>query len=280
MSLRLRTLRNTFAWFVLGVFAAGCKTAPPPSDIPEEEEEDVETKTALTEMMQHRAFVQLKTGVMIPFNNEFETAGIADGVSGVKGALETIQKGMWLGMEFDYARVHSSKPVSLNWNSPEQIQRSNEEFNNASTEQLMNYHDRFQVMLTWDYDIPLGKKAPKKQWDLYSPIFRLGLGLGGMVVNPEEADGVKFRTDFNNAWGFVGRPNLGLTFPFQQHVQAFLEFNLDFVVGSLNASDGFGINMDGTAPTSLGDTTTQNIEDKNAVQYSTANFYFGLIFEW
>ena len=262
----------SFRWSIYAVFscslgflAPGCSTPPPPGS---EEEESIEAMTERTEMMKHRARLEPKVGIAIPVNNRFNTATIADGgVSGIKGAFEAVQKGMWLGVEFDYANIESNHPLT----DPQQLVTNGA---NLKTEDLMKTFDRYEFLFVWEYDIPLGRNQPKaeaSEWDFYSPIFRPGLGLGMLTVNPKESSGNvgPARREFDNLYTFLARPTLSLLFPFHQNFGLFAEADFDWSPQS---------QLTGTGPSQSGGRVNTDIGSN--VQFSTLNFWLGITFEF
>jgi hypothetical protein len=193
---------------------------------------------------------------MIPLNSEFKPSGPMDGTSGIKGSLEAVQRGLFLGIEFDYAEIESKNPL------PPQTPNGS-----TKTERLMENFDAYKLFLTIDYDVPLGDYQPdleKSKFDFYSPIFRFGLGLGAICINASEAPGNTL-TSFDKQFQFVGRPTVSFLFPFHPNFAVFIEGNFDWVPK---------IRMTGSAS---GESV--NIGD-NSVDFSTANIWFGLSFQF
>ncbi len=233
---------------LLGMLAFGCRTVPVAQFSEFEEGEDIEGLVVRTEMMKHRGRAEPKTGIMIPINTSFDIATPADGVSGIKASYEAIQKGMFFGIEFNYVNFESKSPITRG--SSQAVQLA------ADTEDLMKEFDRYQMMLTWDYDIPLGES-------LYSPIFRFGIGLGAVAIHPHEADGNTL-IDIDDFFMFVGRPSVGFRFPFHENIAGFIEANYDFIPeGQLTGEFG-----------------NQTVDVGDKVDFSSGNVWIGLSFEW
>lgn len=252
MSFRFPGIRGVIYGSLLGLLALGCK-AVPPSPMDYEEEENIEETVLRTEMMKHRARVEPKTGVLIPVNGDFEIADLSSPVIGVKGSFEAIQKGMFFGLEFNYAHFETKNPLQPSQSGPLEAA----ELDALPTESLFESFDQYKLLFTWDYDIPLGTS-------LYSPIFRIGVGLGAVGIDPTEAPGNTLR-EFNQEFTFVGRPTIGFRFPFHEHIGAFIEANYDFIPE---------IQM-------TGKTLDENVNiGDNKVNFSTGNIWFGLSFEW
>lgn len=252
MSAGKRSFLARFPWPALWVLAAGCAGAPDPFD----EDEDVEARAMRTEMLKHRGRVEPKGGIAIPMNSEFDVAlpvGSDEMMLGVKGMFEAVQKGMWFGFEFNAIGMESKDPIPLSTPPPSESQLLA-----ADTEQLMESHDRFTFMITWDYDIPTGD-------GLYYPIFRFGLGLGLVVIFPSEADGNTL-LDFEEAYGFVARPTVGFRFPFHENFGAFVEANYDFIPE---------IQLTGR-----NEVTRSNVDIGDEVDFSSLNLWAGFSFEW
>ncbi len=261
MSFR-RSIHGLISCSFLGLLAAGCSTPPPPGS---EEEESIEAMTERTEMMTHRARLEPKTGIAVPINDRFEIATPTDGMSGIKGAIEVVQKGMWLGLEFDFAEIDTKNPA-------QNVQDLITQGSTLKTENLMKSFDRYEFLFTWDYDIPLGSYLPSPEnsgWDFYSPILRPGLGLGAVAINPKEADAVAPLGEFDNLIAFLARPNLSLLFPFHQHLGLFVEADFDWIPES-QFSGKASIQGVGRVSADIGD----------KVELSTANFWVGLTIEF
>ncbi len=247
MSFPWRSVRNVLSWSVVGLLAIGCRT---PSSAPSDEEENVEAEAARTEMLQHRARIEPKTGFMIPVNNRFDVSDPTDGVAGIKGSFEAF-KFIWFGAEFDYAKYNSKDPAQPGTPNPQTL----------SAEQMMDNVDRYEILLSADYDIEL----PLFKDPTYNPILRPGIGMGFVVFNIHEAPGNTLFS-FNKYYQFVGRPTLALRFPFHKNIAAFVEGNYDYIPQS---------KMQGQF---IGTSGTQTFG--NEVQFSSGNIWLGLSFEW
>src|SRR5574341_1422863 len=116
----------------------GC-TATPSMDA--DEEEDIEAQTLHTTMLRNRGHLEPKGGLVIPTSSKYDPAAGA----GLRGQIEAVMKGMWLGLDFDYASVDSSSALTRGSSEPDQL--------SADTEDLMKSFERYQVLFTWDYDI-------------------------------------------------------------------------------------------------------------------------------
>jgi len=250
MSVRLRTSLGVLYRRVWGAVLALCLTGciAPPEDY-YEEDEDLEARTLRTEMLTHRARLEVRHGFVLPINSKFD-ATTPIGVVGVKGQIESVQKGMWFGLEFDYMELDSTDPVGLG--TPEAALLI------ADTEDLMDSHTRYQLLFTWDYDVPTGPS-------LYHPIFRFGLGLGAVAIDAQEAEGNTL-LDFENAFAFLARPTVGFRFPLHENFALFAESNFDFIPQ---------IQMSGRNKVSGAD-----VDIGNEVDFSSLNLWVGVSFEW
>ena len=250
MSARAR-LRNILVWSALGLLGAGCKTTPSVPMGPDDETGD--EQALRSEFMTHCGRIEAKTGIVLPVNDRFDISDPSDGVVGVKGSFEAVEKGMFFGLEFDYTGIDVKDPIT-----PATLGAQN--LLNLHTEQLLDHFKRFEFLATWDYDIVLPLTGTK-----YDPILRPGIGLGLVLIDPEEALGNTLVT-FDNLYQFVGRPTLALRFPFTENFGAFIEANYDFVPQS---------NLQGQVAPSR---KTQDIGDK--IEFGTGNLWFGISAEF
>ncbi len=246
MSPRMWSCRSPLFWLFPALIAMGCTALPPVDTF---EEEDIEGRVMREELTSNRARLQFpKVGVAIPVNSKLKPGIIV----GLRGQIEAVQKGMWFGLEFDYAAIDSKDPVSRG--------TSQADLNAAETEQLFESHERYQLMFTWDYDIPLGEGP-------FIPIFYAGLGLGAVAINPDEAPGFT-AADFDVAYVFVARPEIGLLFPFHENIGAFLELSGDYIPALQFTGD---TRINGQAA---------NVDIGDSVGFSTINVFIGLNFRW
>src|ERR1041385_2364791 len=102
-------LRNVLVGSMLGLLGVGCRTPGAPIA---PEDENIEEQAMRTEMMEHRGRFELKSGLMFPVNNRLSSADPSDGVLGLKGAFEAVQKGMFFGLEVDYAEMDTKDPIT------------------------------------------------------------------------------------------------------------------------------------------------------------------------
>jgi hypothetical protein len=259
----LGSVRRLISWSFIGLLAIGCQSTPTGAG-PAEDEQDMEGSIERGEMMKHRARLEPKTGVSIPINNEFDISNPIDGVAGLKGAFEAIQKGFWFGLEFNYMSYETRNPVQQPVGSPSEP----DSLAAVKTETLIKDFDRYTMMITFDYDIPLGDKVPTEDNpgpDFYSPIFSFGLGLGAVAFNFDEAPG-NVLTSFDKSINFVARPTVGFRFPFHEHIALFLEGNFDWIPQT---------QIEGQFRP-----TDENVKIGDKVDFSTANIWFGLSFGW
>jgi hypothetical protein len=247
MSLRAGSFLGVVSLSLLGLLAQGCRSGPAPVL---EEDEDIAAKVMQSEMLEHRARLEPKTGLVIPINSHYKIATPADAVAGIEGKFEAVQKGMWFGLNFDFATIESENPLARG--------ASQSEFLAAKTEQLMHSLDRYELLLTWNYDIPTGE-------GLYYPIFRAGLGMGAVAIHPNAAEGNAL-LEFNELYSFVGRPTIGFRFPFHENVGAFIEAMYNYIPEA---------RFNGTNRN-----TGTKVDIGNRVELSTINVFAGISFEW
>ncbi len=246
MSLRKWSFSSRLSLLFPALIAVGCTAVPPVETL---EEEDIEGRVMREELTSNRGRLQFpKIGVAIPVNSQLKP-GI---ITGIRGQIEAVQKGMWFGFEFDYANMDSKDPVTSG--------TSQAELAAADTEQLFESYDRYQLMLTWDYDIPLGDGP-------FIPIFYAGLGLGAAAFNPKEASGFT-SADFDVGYAFVARPEVGFLFPFHENIGAFLELSGDFIP-----------EFQFTGDTRINGQAT-NVDIGEEVGFSTINVFAGLTIRW
>jgi hypothetical protein len=255
-------------WSFLGLMALVFQSAPVAIAADEDEEESPDARIERTEMFKHRARLEPKTGLRFPINDKFDVAVPFDptnAVAGVKGALEAVERGIWLGFEFTYTEFEVGDPLS----APEGLPSDITAVGNAQTEGMMESFDRYDLLLTLDYDVELGTHVPTPEHpgpDFFSPIFTFGIGLGATVINPNESDGNPF-TKFDNTYMFIARPTVGFRFPFHENVALFAEASYDFIPT---------IQMTGSFTP-----TRENVDiGGNTVDFSTFNLFFGLSFSW
>jgi hypothetical protein len=209
-----------------------------------EEEENPEERVASSEMLEHRARIEPKTGIILPVNQLFKTAGPGDGASGIKGSFEAVEKGIWFGLEFDYTGMKTEHALGV-------LNRS---------EDWMKGFDRFEILASFDYDIVL----PFFKNSTYNPILRPGIGAGLAIVSPVNVSPSVL--ELKDLYQFVGRIALALRWPFHKNIAAFVEGDFDWIPQS--KFDVSFKNVSGTQV--LGDN----------VEFSTGNIWFGLSFEW
>ena len=263
MSLHLRGSRAAMFLCLFGAIGLLFLDAPLPAAERDDQDDEITEETIMaTEMLDHRARLELKTAFIIPTNSKFdiETPVSTDNgfqfVGGIKGSFE-VAKNTWATFEVDYARLESTSPVVPGTSQVDLLA--------ARTEDLMEYYDRIQVFLGVDYDFVLGKSYPKPEWGLYSPIFRIGMGLGGTAMLPKEAEGNTL-IKLHNAYAFVVRvPSLAFLFPFHENVGLFVQGDLDWVP--------YKVQMDGNVQ-------GENVDVGNSIEFSSFNVSMGLMFQW
>jgi hypothetical protein len=264
MSVSLGSVRRLISWSFIGLLAIGCQSTPNGPAVADGEEGDMEASIERDEMMKHRARLEPKTGISFPMNNEFEVADPSDGVGGIKGAFEAIQKGFWFGLEFDYMAFDSKNPAQTPVGTP------NEPASLAAftTETLIKNFDRYTILATFEYDILLGDHVPTVDnpgFDFFSPIFSFGIGLGGTAFNIEEAPG-NVLTEFDKTFTFVARPTVQFRFPFHENFGLFIEGNYDWIPE---------VQLEGQFRP-----TDENVEIGDKVDFSTGNVWIGLTFQF
>jgi len=244
MSLHQRSLTGVILASWLAFVTLGCTVTP--SQAPLAEEEDIEAQVLQTALIRNRARLEPKGGVVVPLNAEYDVAAAA----GIRGQIEAVIRGMWFGLEFDYANVETTDPITRGSTQQEQL--------SADTENLMEYFDRYQLLLTWDYEIDTGSGP-------FYPTFRFGLGLGGVMVAPQEAPGNTL-LDFDDFFTVVVQPRVGFRFPFHENVGAFFQANLNWSPeGQLSGDNGL---------------TRENVDIGDKVEFSAIEIWGGLSFEW
>lgn len=247
MSDPIRSFLGLILISLLGT-APGCATRPsgPPS-----EDEDIEAQTMRESMLKTRARLEPKGGVILPINSRYD---VGYG-GGIKGQIEAVEKWLWFGLAFDYASIDTKDPLQVVSPTPPAPN-----LGSLKTEQQMDHYDRYQLMLTFDYEIPTGA-------ELYYPIFRIGLGLGAVGINPKEAPGNNL-VEFDTHYSFVAQPTLGFRFPLHENVGLFVEGQYNFIPeAQLTGKE----NITGQ---------DQNVDIGDKVEFSTVNLLAGISFEW
>jgi len=248
MSVPIRSFLGLISISLLGLTAPGCATRPsgPPG-----EEEDIEAQTMRESMLTRRARLEPKGGIVWPQNDKYDVGWGA----GIKGQIEAIEKWLWFGLQFDYAAVDTKDPLEVVGPSVPAP-----DLGSLKTEQQMKSFDRYQMLLTFDYEIPTGP-------ELYYPIFRIGIGLGATAINPKEAPGNNL-VEFDNHYAFVAQPTLGFRFPIHENVGLFVEGQYNFIPQA---------QLTGVEKITGQD---QNVDIGNEVEFSTVNVFAGISFEW
>lgn len=252
----VRLMRS--AWIVCCVLVIwGCQTAPPYTGF--ESEEELEAYVTETQMLHRHALVEVKGGGVFPFDTDMNPgAGF-----GVKGSLEAY-KNLYFGFEYDFFRqqidesledflgVFKSNPVK-----GEALAKS------ADAEQWLDEFDRHNLLFTADYYVPLGEA-----WGVYTPIFRVGLGLGAVLIDGNEVSAGTLASDVNARLfaSFMARPSLGISFPLHENVRLFAEANVDLVPDGDLTIDGKLVGR------------RARIQDK--VNFSAVSVMGGVLFTW
>ena len=243
-------VRSSLVWLVVAlccILVTGCNTVPSaPEDEVLAEDRDAETEAMSTEMLRQRGRIEPRVGVAVPVNSNLESGAGA----GVRAQLEAVQKGLFFGIQFDWITMDSKDPIDPGTNQNTLL--------SLDTENLLDSLDRFQLLATVDYDIPLARG------DL-SPIFRLGLGVGGVIFGFDEAEG-NTSLEFDEGFSVVVQPRLGFLFPFHESFGAFVDAEYSFIP-ELQIT---GVNR----------ATRENVDIGDTVELSTINVWFGFNFTW
>jgi len=238
-------------WSFLAFLSLGCPIPASAAD----DQDDIEGQVERSMMFTQHARIDPKTGFRIPINDKIDIATPADIVTGIQAAFEAIDRGIWFGLEFDYSLFQIASGV-------------NPDLVTGDTEGLMTEFDRYDILFTFDYDIPLGDHLPdveKSGFDFYSPVFTFGLGLGAAIINAAETDAARETRKFDPEYAFLARPTVGFRFPFHENMGLFAQASYDFVPE---------FQMEGVLRQ-----TDEKVEiGSTKVDISCFNFFFGLSF--
>jgi hypothetical protein len=167
---------------------------------------DLDAETVqMSDMLRQRAFIDLKAGLLLPFDVFQPSDDLQTGEAlalGTKFGFEAF-KNLYFHIAFDYAKQNVDAPADPLFATP-----------------IQNMEDfrRYNFLLGFDYDIPL--------WDdPMAMLFRFGASAGLVIVDPME----RFGTKLDSVYNFVFRPAIGLRFPVHQNVLIFTEATYDLI---------------------------------------------------
>ena len=224
----------------------GCRTGPPRIDPPvfeddfgEPDSEEITVESVHgSEMIRQRAQVEFKFGGVFPFDLVSPDADTrTDSALGLGGkfAFEA-SKNLFLGLAVDYSS-HDVEDVVLG--------------GNRQIDNIRSY-DRTNFLATVDYDYPL--------WDATDAlILRFGAGAG---LNWENFESRSATRQFEDFFGFVFRPSVGLRYPVTDFMLLFTELSYDFVPAR-----------------SLETTETERVSGERPI-FSAGAVWAGVAFEW
>jgi len=206
----------------------GCATGPKPSDMPESpaaplpqddfgEELDsppiTEESISETMMMKRHAQVEVFGGVAVPVTGNFELGP----VFGIKGQIEALKNVYW-GISFDWTELTVGDQVS---------DLGTIDIESADPDQWFERADKYNFLLTLDYDIPLSKDFLGKNKPLD---FRVGLAPGATIIMGEEDSLIKSSGyQIEPFYGFLLRTGVSLRWEFVQHFLVTFGIGYDYV---------------------------------------------------
>lgn len=165
------------------------------------------------EMMLHqRAQLELNAGMVMPIG-EFEVGPSL----GLKGSLEAY-KNIFFGLSFDWARQNVDEGIS-SLDDPGDLER-------ADADQFYEYINRYNLLMTADYDIPLEEDFLVEDTRL---ILRLGLGAGSSIIVGKEDKAIDETVKINTYFGFLLRPAVSLRWMLSKRSLVFFTAAYDFV---------------------------------------------------
>jgi len=161
-----------------------------------------ETTIGEKEMMHRRARVELLGGAFFPIGNGFSSLlGYTDdstnhfevsAMAGLRGDIE-VSKNVFLGLSFDWSHYEVDQGVSDILSDP----------SSATLDQWFESLERYTVLATFEYDTTLARSFLKEEKPL---IFRVGLGLGGAIIDPLLDDSLRSTFRCHTFGAAVARP--------------------------------------------------------------------------
>lgn len=215
---RIRILLSL--WIAAAVLTLqGCTSSPPEIQPPRFEDDfGDETTTEITEstvqgdeMLRQRAQFELRLGGAFPWDvARPDQDSDADPGFALGGKFNfEAAKNMYLGVAVDWSKHNVDAPAA---NVPIP----------PGGNQILNFnsYDKLDFLLGFDYDVPL--------WDEPDAmLFRFGLGMGLAWIQLDDTRNAT--RSFDDFFGFVLRPSVGLRFPVHPHVIPFVEATYDWI---------------------------------------------------
>lgn len=228
-----RSSTRVLSWIPFALAAlVSCQSSPQrldPPDLKDDfgdalEHQPITAETVGEREMLHRRWqLDLKGQAVFP-TGFFQSNNFEIGPSfGFKAAIET-EKDLFIGIDFDWARIEQKDGIG--GVSPSQL-------GSAEPDQLFDHFDRYNVLLSANYDLTIAKSF---MVDKHPLKWRFGVGIGGTLIDGTVDSDLKDQFSASGQTiklqpyaGFCARFGTGLRWYLTESTILFSEVSYDFV---------------------------------------------------